>query len=134
MDVIKDIDKAELLVIMENGLGKCTKTTDYRFQTRGGSGVKTANITEKTGKIVGAKIINEDTKGDLMIMSKHGVIIRMNLKSIPSQGRTTQGVYLMRMSGDDKVASTTVIENDGTEEKPEEVDENQQQLVAEGKA
>lgn len=134
MDVIKDIDKAELLVIMENGLGKCTKTTDYRFQTRGGSGVKTANITEKTGKIVGAKVINEDTKGDLIIVSKQGVIIRMNLKSIPSQGRTTQGVYLMRMSGEDKVASTTVIENDGTEEKPEEVDENQQQLVAEGKA
>ncbi|MFO0780572.1 MAG: DNA gyrase C-terminal beta-propeller domain-containing protein [Candidatus Gracilibacteria bacterium] len=119
---------------MENGLGKCTKTTDYRLQTRGGSGVKTANITEKTGKIVGAKIINEDTKGDLIIVSKQGVIIRMNLKDIPSQGRTTQGVYLMRMNENDTVASTTVIENDGSEEKAdaEPVDENQQQLVAEG--
>ncbi len=132
MDVIKDTKKAELLVIMENGLGKCTKTTDYRLQTRGGSGVKTAHITPKTGKIVGAKVINEDTKGDLIIVSRHGVIIRMDLKSIPSQGRTTQGVYLMRMSGDDKVASTTVIESDGVEEKPEEgqVDKKQTQLVS----
>jgi len=133
MDVIKNVDKAELLVIMENGLGKMTKVTDYRLQTRGGSGVKTANITTKTGKIVGAKINDEDTKGDLMIMSKHGVIIRMNLKSIPSQGRTTQGVYLMRMTGDDTVASTTVIENDGSELIAEEpVDENQQELVGKG--
>ena len=92
-----------------------------------------ANITTKTGKIVGAKINDEDTKGDLMIMSKNGVIIRMNLKSIPSQGRTTQGVYLMRMSGDDKVASTTVIENDGTENPGDMAPENQPQLVTEAK-
>ncbi len=134
MDVIKDTKKAELLVIMENGLGKCTKVTDYRLQTRGGSGVKTANITAKTGKIVGAKINDEDTKGDLIIVSKQGVIIRMNLKDIPSQGRTTQGVYLMRMSGDDKVASTTVIENDGSETPPEQTNDKQQQLVSEGKS
>lgn len=133
MDVIKatSIEHAELLVIMENGLGKCTKVADYRIQTRGGTGVKTANITAKTGKIVGAKMIDENSKGDLIIVSKQGQIIRMNLKSIPSQGRATQGVYLMRMNGTDKVASTSVIEIDETEELPVVVDENQPELIEE---
>lgn len=133
MDVIKakSIEHAELLVIMENGLGKCTKVADYRIQTRGGTGVKTANITAKTGKIVGAKMIDENSKGDLIIVSKQGQIIRMNLKSIPSQGRATQGVYLMRMNGNDKVASTSVIEIDETEELPVVVDENQPELIEE---
>ncbi|MFA5829165.1 MAG: DNA gyrase subunit A [Candidatus Gracilibacteria bacterium] len=133
MDVIKStsIEHAELLVIMENGLGKCTKVADYRIQTRGGTGVKTANITAKTGKIVGAKMIDENSKGDLIIVSKQGQIIRMNLKSIPSQGRATQGVYLMRMNGNDKVASTSVIEIDETEEVAVVVDENQPELIEE---
>ncbi len=112
MDVIKDVRKAELLVIMENGLGKCTKVIDYRIQARGGSGIKTANITTKTGKLVGAKILEENSKGDLMIISKQGQIIRMNMKNIPSQGRTTQGVYLMRFNQNDKVASTMVIDGE----------------------
>lgn len=132
MDVMKDPNKADLLVIMENGLGKCTKVTDYRIQVRGGSGVKTANITEKTGKIVGAKIIEEDSKGDLIIVSKQGVIIRMNIKNIPSLGRATQGVYLMRMSDNDKVASTSVIESSTEETESEEVvDDKQPELLAE---
>jgi DNA gyrase subunit A len=129
MDVMKDPKTAELLVIMENGLGKCSKVTGYRLQTRGGSGVKTANLTSKTGKIVGAKIILEDTKGDLIIVSRQGQIIRMNLKDIPSQGRTTQGVYLMRMHENDKVASTTVLERDINEEKEEEANEEKQQAL-----
>ncbi|HLG25884.1 MAG TPA: DNA gyrase subunit A, partial [Candidatus Gracilibacteria bacterium] len=131
MDIVRDIKNAELLVIMENGLGKCSKVTDYREQARGGTGVKAANVTAKTGKIVGAKIIEEQSLGDLIIVSKHGQIIRMNMKSIPSQGRATQGVYLMRMNGDDKVASASVIqvglETDGKDE--ETADENQEKLV-----
>ncbi len=129
MDVIKNPKKAELLVIMENGLGKCTSVQDYRTQTRGGTGVKTANITTKTGKIIGGKIIGEETKGDLIIVSKQGQIIRMNVKNIPSQGRATQGVYLMRMHENDKVASTSLIEsNDNIEE---EQTEKQPELIAE---
>lgn len=133
MDVVKDPNTAELLVIMENGLGKCTKLTDYRMQTRGGSGVKTANITAKTGCIVGSRVIDEKSNEDIIIISKQGVIIRLNLKSIPSQGRATQGVYLMRLHENDKVASTTVIEHaeETSEGEEEAVDENQAKLVEE---
>ena len=121
MDIVKseNIDKAELLVIMENGLGKGTPIASYRDQTRGGSGVKVANVTEKTGKIVGAKIITSGTDSDLIIISKQGQTIRLRIKDIPSQGRTTQGVYLMRLPADDKVASISII-NDKTEETVEE--------------
>lgn len=111
MDVVKDPNVAELLVIMENGLGKMTTVQEYRFQARGGSGVKTANLTAKTGKIVGAKILDKDTDADLVIISKAGQVIRLHSKQIPSQGRTTQGVYLMRMRPNDKVASISVIDN-----------------------
>ncbi|MBI5753793.1 DNA gyrase subunit A [Candidatus Peregrinibacteria bacterium] len=111
MDVVKDPNIAELLVIMENGLGKMTTVQEYRFQARGGSGVKTANITAKTGKIVGAKILDHNTDADLIIISKAGQVIRLHSKQIPSQGRTTQGVYLMRMRPNDKVASISLIDN-----------------------
>ncbi len=130
MDIVIDVTKAELLVVMENGLGKGSKVLDYRDQSRGGTGVKAANVTDKTGKIIGAKIIEEHTKGDLIMVSKQGQIIRLNLKNIPSQGRTTQGVYLMRLNGNDTVASATVIDIDETENKVEnEVPENQESLI-----
>lgn len=109
MDIINDQNTAELLVIMENGLGKCTKVANYRMQARGGSGVKTANVTTKTGNIVGAAVINAEMHGDLILVSRQGQIIRMRLEDIPSQGRATQGVYLMRMNGDDKVASCSLL-------------------------
>lgn len=110
MDIIKDKETAELLVVMENGLGKMTKIDNYRIQTRGGTGVKTANVTPKTGNVIGAKVIDKDTKADLILASKSGQIIRMNCKHIPSQGRATQGVYLMRMRPNDKVASISTID------------------------
>jgi len=110
MEVIRNPKTSDLLVIMENGLGKSSPVTAYRLQTRGGTGVKTANITAKTGKIVGAKIIEENATADLIIISKMGQVIRLPLKSIPTQGRATQGVYLMRMNSGDVVASTTMVE------------------------
>ncbi len=133
MDAIKAPETAELLVIMENGLGKMTKVTDYRFQSRGGSGVKTANITTKTGKIIGAKIIETNTNADLIMISKSGQVIRLHVKNIPSQGRATQGVYLMRLKPADKVAGISVI--DVIEEGEDgyvvpEVEENQQELIS----
>ena len=127
MDVIADPASAELLVIMENGLGKMTKTTNYRLQTRGGSGVKTANITEKTGHIVGAKIIEKTTNADLVLMSKSGQAIRLHVQNIPSQGRATQGVYLMRMKLKDKVASLSLVALE--KEQPEEVKEDAQTKI-----
>ena len=109
MDVIKDLESSELLVVMGNGLGKMTKTQNYRLQARGGTGVKTANITEKTGNIMGAKVLDKNTDADLIIMSKSGQVIRLHSKNIPSQGRATQGVYLMRMKLTDKVASISLF-------------------------
>ncbi len=111
MDVIKDPETAELLVVMGNGLGKMTQITNYRFQNRGGTGVKTASLSSKTGKIVGAKVISKDMDADLVIISKSGQIIRLHSSQIPSRGRATQGVYLMRMKLKDKVASISLIEN-----------------------
>ena len=127
MDVVKDMT-SDLLVVMENGLGKRTPLEEYRFQGRGGSGVKTANLTEKTGKLVGAKVIEPGTEGDIMIVSKKGVMIRSGLDSVPSRGRATQGVYLMRVKNDDKVASMSFIEKtDEVESSEEEVAEEETQ-------
>ncbi|MFH0820810.1 MAG: DNA gyrase subunit A [Candidatus Peregrinibacteria bacterium] len=109
MDVIKNPDASSLLVVMENGLSKATPVNNYRFQGRGGSGVKTANITPKTGKVVGARVIEGNMEGDLILISRHGQMIRLALKQIPSIGRATQGVYVMRMKANDKVASLSVI-------------------------
>ncbi|MFA6521783.1 MAG: DNA gyrase subunit A [Candidatus Gracilibacteria bacterium] len=109
MDIVKNAAEAEALIVMENGLGKCTKITNYRLQGRGGSGVKTARVTPKTGKIVGAKIFSDKANADLIMVSKVGQIIRLNLQDIPSQGRATQGVYLMRMDKGDFLASVSLI-------------------------
>jgi len=122
MDVVKNPENTELLVIMSNGLGKMTKIANYRYQSRGGTGVKTANITEKTGKVIGAKVIEKDiTDADLIMISKSGQVIRVNTKQIPSQGRATQGVYLMRLRPKDKVASISIIQN--IEKEAEEISE-----------
>lgn len=118
MDVIRT-PEANLLVVMENGLGKRTPVSDYRLQSRGGSGVKTANLTEKTGKLVGAKVLEPETDGDIIIMSKKGVMIRTQLQSIPRRGRATQGVYIMRVKKGDRVASMSFIIKDAEEQKPE---------------
>jgi len=109
MDTIKDPEDTSLLVIMENGLGKMSKVTTFRLQSRGGTGVKAANITTKTGKIVGATTISKESNHDIILISKNGQIIRLNIKQIPSQGRSTQGVYLMRLKNKDTIASLSII-------------------------
>jgi len=109
MNVIANEDVSRLLVVMENGLGKTTPVNQYRFQTRGGSGVKTAQLTPKTGKVIGARVISDEMKGDLILVSRHGQMIRLPIDQLPTTGRATQGVYVMRMNGDDKVASLSLI-------------------------
>lgn len=114
MDMINE-GKAEqheqLLVVMENGFGKRTSLRNYRVQGRGGSGIKTAKITPKTGGIVAAFIVNAKLEAeDLIIISNKGQVIRMALKSVSVLGRATQGVRLMRFSEtNDKVASVTFV-------------------------
>ncbi|MEK7523675.1 MAG: DNA gyrase subunit A [Patescibacteria group bacterium] len=109
MDVVRSPEDAEVLIVMQNGLGKCTKITNYRLQGRGGSGVKTARVTPKTGKVVGAKVFMGKENADIILVSKTGQLIRMNLKDIPSQGRATQGVWLMRMDDKDHVAGVSLF-------------------------
>ncbi len=106
---INDASKSKLLVVMENGLGKMSPVTQYRFQGRGGSGVKAAQLTPKTGDIVGGVVLEEGSEGDLLCISKHGQTIRMGLTDIPSLGRATQGVIVMRLDKGDKVATMSVV-------------------------
>jgi len=114
------IDKAKaqsgvLFVLTENGFGKLSSVKGYRLQIRGGSGIKTAKITPKTGKIVSSFIIDaknlpEELAGDLIIISNKGQVIRLPLKSIPTLGRQTQGVRLMRFkAAGDETASVTLV-------------------------
>lgn len=113
MDIVDPNNKnLELLTIGENGLGKRTRLTQYKVQGRGGSGIKTAEITKKTGVLIHARIIDSSKEGqfDLIIMSAKGQVIRLPLKGVSVSGRATQGVRLMRFKeGGDHVASVTAI-------------------------
>ena len=100
-------DNKDLLVVSENGYGKKTKMTEYRTQTRGGQGVKTYNKDTKTGKLVGAKAIEEDD--DIMIMSNEGIIIRLETKGISKMGRSTRGVTLMKTKTEQKIVSLALV-------------------------
>ncbi|MBI2018627.1 DNA gyrase subunit A [Candidatus Daviesbacteria bacterium] len=100
--------EGELLVVMENGLGKKTKTTGWSRQGRGGQGVKAAQITAKTGQIVTAQIVDK-SKDTLVLTSTKGQLIKMSLKEVPTLQRQTQGVILMRVRAGEKVAAATTV-------------------------
>ncbi len=98
------------MIISENGYGKRSDLKQYKVQKRGGGGIKTANVTAKTGRLIGANIINvDDIEADLILTSEKGQIIRIPLKDIPSLGRATQGVRVMRPDNGDKVSASTVL-------------------------
>jgi DNA gyrase subunit A len=111
-DAVIDPKKSKVLVVMENGLGKMTPVGQYRLQGRGGTGVKAAQLTAKTGNIIGGCVLDEGDDGDLLCISKQGQTIRMRLSDIPSLGRATQGVIVMRLKAKDKVASMSVVMED----------------------
>ncbi|MDO8649072.1 MAG: DNA gyrase subunit A [Candidatus Peregrinibacteria bacterium] len=110
--LITNAKLSNLLVVMENGLGKMTPVEQYRFQGRGGTGVKAAQLTAKTGDIVGGCVLQHGDDGDLLCISKQGQMIRMRLSDIPSRGRATQGVIVMRLNTKDKVATMSVVMED----------------------
>ena len=102
MDVIEKNQKSQkFLVVMANGFGKQTPISQYRLQGRGGSGIKTAKITSKTGSFVSAQIINAEE--ELLALSAKGQIIRTKLNSVRTTSRATQGVKIMSLNQDDKV-------------------------------
>jgi len=99
----------DVLVVMENGLGKRTDIRYHPIQKRGGIGVKAANVTKKTGKIVVCRLVIQKDK-QVILTSKKGQVIKLPLKNIPRLGRDTQGVILMRFSKpDDAVAALTCL-------------------------
>ena len=107
MESIISGGKATLLAITENGFGKRTELDEYRVQLRGGKGVITYKITQKTGKLVGVRIATDDE--DVMLITDKGTIIRLKVKDISVLGRSTQGVTLMRTTDGGKVVSIETI-------------------------
>jgi DNA gyrase subunit A len=124
MDVLKpqDDQTSVLLTLTEKGFGKVTPLTEYAQQGRGGQGVFTAKLTEKTGQLQVAQVINPSLVKDLLVISVHSQIIRLPFGSVPNQNRHTQGVHIIRLDSGDSVASIATIE-----EQPEngESDEGQ---------
>ena len=100
-------ESEDILVISENGYGKRSKIEDYRITNRGGKGVKTINITEKTGDLIAVKSVSNDN--DLMIITENGLTIRLNVNSISLLGRATQGVRVINLKGDDRIASVARV-------------------------
>ena len=116
MEPIISNDKC-LLAISENGFGKRTELEEYRVQTRGGKGVLTYKVTDKTGALIGIKVVSETD--DVMMISSDGTIIRIPVKDISILGRNTQGVTLMRMPEGTKLVSITVVTDEEESEEKE---------------
>ncbi|MFH1766639.1 MAG: DNA gyrase subunit A [Patescibacteria group bacterium] len=106
-----------LMVISENGYGKRTDLREYKIQKRGGSGIRTAKVTAKTGKLVAARIVKKDSKRDLLAVSQAGQVIRTAVKSISTLGRSTQGVRVMRFKKEGDGVSSVAFVKTEVEEK-----------------
>ena len=124
-----NVNESQILVVTENGYGKRTKLVDedgedvYRITNRGGKGVKTLNITEKTGQLISINDVTDED--DLMIINKSGLTIRMMVSDLRVMGRATQGVRLINIKGNDSIAAVTkVLREDEAEEISDEFEGN----------
>jgi DNA gyrase subunit A len=117
-----DDKESNILVVSENGYGKRSTLDDYRITNRGGKGVKTINVTEKTGKLVAIKNVTD--MDDLMIINKSGIAIRMAVADLRVMGRATQGVRLIKVRGEDSIAAVAKVMHDDDE--IEELDTDQE--------
>ena len=97
----------DILVVSKNGYGKRSSLEDYRITNRGGKGVKTISITDKTGSLVAIKNVSDEN--DLMIINKSGIAIRMSVEKLRVMGRATQGVKLINLKGDDTIAAVAKV-------------------------
>jgi DNA gyrase subunit A len=109
MVAVNDMD-ANILVVSKNGYGKRSSLDDYRITNRGGKGVKTISITEKTGHLVALKSVTD--ADDLMIINKSGIAIRMEVASLRVMGRATQGVRLINLKDKDSIAAIAKVMKD----------------------
>ncbi|MCA0151300.1 DNA gyrase subunit A [Rossellomorea vietnamensis] len=112
MEILED--KSDVLVVTVNGYGKRTPASEYRVQTRGGKGLKTCNVTERNGELVSVKAVTGEE--DLMIITAHGVLIRMDVNDISTTGRNTQGVKLIRLQESEFVSTVAKVEKEDEEE------------------
>lgn len=104
----------DIMVVSQNGYGKRSVLDDYRMTNRGGKGVKTINITEKTGELIAIKAVTDDD--DLMIITEVGIAIRLSVSTVRVMGRNTQGVKLINLREDDHIAAATQVPSDNGEE------------------
>lgn len=106
--ITSDMKDTQFLTISKNGYGKKTELAEYKVQSRGGSGIKTFKVTDKTGKVVDCKVVTSESE-ELVAMSEKSQVIRMDIKDIPSLGRQTQGVRLMKLRSGDSIASAVCL-------------------------
>ncbi|MBR0330589.1 MAG: DNA gyrase subunit A, partial [Alistipes sp.] len=130
MIAIEPDQKQDVLVISENGFGKRTDLDEYRITNRGGKGVKTINVTDKTGKLVSIQAVTDDN--DLMVINRSGVVIRTAVEQIRLAGRATQGVKVINLREGDQIASVVAVPKTEEPELPAEGAEPVEGATAEG--
>lgn len=118
MDIVQE--KSSVFVISQAGYGKRTKVAQFTAHARGGVGIRSAIVNSKTGKLIGVKTLNDDESQEVIIVSSQGQTIRLGLKDIPSLGRATQGVRIMRLNDGDEVVSLALVD------KAEETDDEEE--------
>lgn len=128
MICINNPEEESVLVVSENGYGKRSSIDDYRITNRGGKGVKTLNITDKTGSLIAIKSVTDED--DLMVINESGITIRMGVASLRVMGRATQGVRLINLKGGDVIASVAKVSKE--EESDEELEEGVDGEVGDG--
>ncbi|MBO4402226.1 MAG: DNA gyrase subunit A, partial [Bacteroidales bacterium] len=120
----------DVLVVSEKGYGKRSSLADYRETNRGGKGIKTISITDKTGKLIAIKNVNDEE--DLMIINRNGVLIRLKVNDLRVMGRATQGVRLINLKPDDVIAAVTQVPTEEEEEMtPETTSETTEETITE---
>jgi len=128
MIVVNDVEKETVLVVSEKGYGKRTAVEDYRITNRGGKGVITLNITEKTGNLIAIQNVTDED--GLMIINKSGVAIRMNMDEMRVMGRNTQGVRMINLKKNDEIAAIAKVEMDKDVAEEDEENEEGAEIVA----
>ena len=119
--------ESNILVVSSNGYGKRSSLEDYRITNRGGKGVKTISITEKTGNLVAIKNVTDDD--DLMIINKSGIAIRLEIENLRVMGRATQGVKLINLKGNDSIAAVAKVMKDENATDEDEADTSDSENV-----
>ena len=138
MITVEDAQVQTVLVVSENGYGKRTMLDDedgeavYRVTNRGGKGVKTLNVTDKTGALISIKVVTDED--DLMIINKSGIVIRLAVENLRVMGRATQGVKLINLKGKDQIAAIAKVEHSDEEAELSEGVENAETLEGEDAA